>query len=89
MNLQLISFLPKCFFPLPFPLFPHQKALNQFHALQMLFTLLGVKHLLLAPTGFLSFPFSLSLFLSLAVFQRLYEEACRSSGPGVEMDDCS
>lgn len=42
--------LPSLFF---FP--PHQKALNQFHALQMLFTLLGVKHLLFAPLGFFSF----------------------------------
>lgn len=42
----------------------------------MLFTLLGVKHLLLALTGFLSFP--CSLFLLLAAFQR---QACRSSGP--------
>lgn len=58
-----------------FPLFPHQKALNQFHALQMLFTLLGVKHLLLALTGFLSFP--CSLFLSLAACQR---QTCRNSG---------
>lgn len=43
--------LPSLFFFFP----PHQKALNQFHALQMLFTLLGVKHLLFAPLGFLSF----------------------------------
>lgn len=73
--------LPKCFFPLPFLFFPHQKALNQFHALQMLFTLLGVKHLLLAPAGCLSIPCSLFPSPSLAFFQRLHKEACRSSGP--------
>lgn len=69
--------LPKCFFPPP-----HQKALNQFHALQMLFTLLGVKHLPARSHWLLELPL-LSLFLSLALFfsLRLYKEACRSSGP--------
>lgn len=83
--------LPSLFF---FPPAPHQKALNQFHALQMLFTLLGVKHLLFAPLGFLSF-FSLADSLWLFFFsplpskkRRLYKDACCRPAPGVRTVDC-
>lgn len=79
--------LPSLFF---FP--PHQKALNQFHALQMLFTLLGVKHLLFAPLGFLSFFLladSLWLFFPPSFEKgRLYKDACCRPAPGVRTVDC-
>lgn len=81
--------LPSLFFFFP----PHQKALNQFHALQMLFTLLGVKHLLFAPLGFLSFFLladSLRLFFFFSSFEkrRLYKDACCRPAPGVRTVDC-
>lgn len=54
---------------------PHQNALNQFHALQMLFTLLGMKHLQLAATGFFTFLSRAGFY-----FQRLHKEAWCGSG---------
>lgn len=87
-------FLPKCvffFFLLP-SFFPHQKVLNQFHALQMLFTLLGVKHLLFVPLGFLSFFLladSLCLFFYFPDKRRLHKDPCCRPAPGVRTVDCS
>lgn len=75
MNLELIPFYLNVSFLL-LSSFSPSKALNQFHALQMLFTLLGLKHLLLTLAGF--FSFSCSCSLSLADFQR---RARRSTGP--------
>lgn len=78
-----INFEPCSIFLIAFPpIFLHQKALNQCHAQQMLFTLLGVKHELLV------YHQACSAFFSLLPGS-LHTGAGNINPNPVKMDDCT